>query len=183
MGTGALLGGLSDIFNAGVGADFIKAVSEKLTPGKSAVIAEVAEEWFTPLDTRMEAIGGFVIREWRSDFEDVQIEKEISARKTELTQLKAEISHASEERKAKLKGRIDEAQAKLGAVARRAQALMDQLKQEVEAKIKELQTQAAKAKGDAKAKIERSIADLRTDYDRRSSNLKQAWELTREAVT
>jgi hypothetical protein len=30
--------------NAGVGVDFVDTVSEKLTPGKTAVIAEVAEE-------------------------------------------------------------------------------------------------------------------------------------------
>jgi uncharacterized membrane protein len=68
-GTGATVGVLSDIYNAGVsagvGVDFVDTVSEKLTPGKTAVIAEVAEEWVTPLDTRMETIGGDVIRESR----------------------------------------------------------------------------------------------------------------------
>jgi hypothetical protein len=39
-------------------------------------------------------------------------------------------------------------------------------------------------KGDAKAaKIERSIAEMCTDYERRSGKLKQAWELTKEALT
>ena len=68
VGAGALIGGMSDIFNAGVGTDFVKTVSEKLTPGTSAVIAEVTEEWVAPLDTRMDAIGGFFFRELRSDF-------------------------------------------------------------------------------------------------------------------
>jgi hypothetical protein len=52
------------------------------------------------------------------------------------------------------------------------------------AKIKELQAQAAKAKGDVKAaKIDQSIAETCTDYERRSGKLKQAWELTKEALT
>ena len=37
-----------------------------------------------------------------------------------------------------------------------------------------------KAKGEAKAaKIEQSIAEMCTDYERRSGELKEAWELTR----
>jgi hypothetical protein len=40
-----------------------------------------------------------------------------------------------------------------------------------------------KAKDDAKAKIDQAIAEMRTDYERRSGKLKQAWELTKEALT
>jgi uncharacterized membrane protein len=182
MSSGAMIGGLSDIYNAGVGTDFVKAVSEKLTPGKAAVVGEVAEDWVTPLDTRMEAIGGVVIREWRSDFEDEQIEKEAKAREAELAQLKAEFTRAAEDRKAKLKTRLSEAQAKLNATAERAQGRMRQLEQETQGKIKELQDQAAKAKGDAKAKIDRQIAEMQADYTRRSGKLKQAWGLSKEAL-
>lgn len=182
MGTGAMVGWLTDIYDAGVGIDFVNAVSAKLTPGKTAVIAEVFEDWVTPLDTRMEALRGVVIREWRSDFEDGQIEGESKARKAELAQLKTEFTRATEERKAKLKAQMDEAQAKLNAVADRAQARMDEIQQESQAKIKELQNQATKAKGDAKAKIDQQIAEMRADYNRRSDKLKQAWELTKEAL-
>jgi hypothetical protein len=52
----------------------------------------------------------------------------------------------------------------------------------MDAKIKSLQEQAAKAKGDAKAKIEARIAEVRSEYERRSDKLKQAWELTKQAL-
>ena len=182
MGSGATIGGLSDIYNAGVGTDFVKTVSERLTAGKAALIGEVAEDWVTPLDARMDAIGGVVIREWRSDFEDEQIEKEAKAREAELAQLKAEFTRAAEDRKAKLKARMNEAHAKLAATAERAQGRMRQLEQETQGKVKELQDQAAKAKGDTKAKIDRQIAEMQADYTRRSSKLKQAWGLTKEAL-
>ena len=44
-------------------------------------IAEIDEDWVTPLNTRMEAIGGSVVREWRSDFEEAEIAKETAADK------------------------------------------------------------------------------------------------------
>jgi len=181
-GTGAVIGALSDVYNAGVSVDFINAVSEKLTPGKTAVIAEVAEGWVTPLDTRMEAIGGVVIREPRSDFEDEQIEKEVKARKADLARLQAELAQATQERKAKLKAQLDEAQAKLKSVAERAQGRMKQLQQQTQAQINELQDQAAKAKRDAKANIDEKIAETQADFKRRSEKLKQAWELTKQAL-
>ena len=181
-GTGATVGVLSDIYNAGVGVSFVDTVSEKLTPGKTAVIAEIAEEWVTPLDTRMEAIGGFVIRESRSDFEDEQIDKEIKARKADLARLKEEFNQATAEQKAKLKAQMDEAQAKLTAIAQRTQGRMQQLQQQTQAQIKAMQDQAANAKRDAKAKIDEKIAQTQEDFRRRSDKLKQAWELTKQAL-
>jgi hypothetical protein len=59
---------------------------------------------------------------------------------------------------------------------------MDRLRQETEAKIEALQEQAAEAQADAKVKLDRRIAEVRADYDRRSAKLKQAWELTKEAI-
>jgi paraquat-inducible protein B len=177
-----MVGALSDIYNSGVSVDFVNSVSEKLTPGKTAVIAEVAEDWVTPLDTRMEAIGGIVMREWRSDFEDEQIEREVNARKAELAKLKEEFANAAEGRKAKLKAQMDAAQTKLSAVAKRAQGRIDQLQQQAQAEIKGMQDQATKANRDTKAKIDRQIAEAQAEYKRRSDKLKQAWELTKQAL-
>jgi uncharacterized membrane protein len=181
LSAGALIGGIADISNAGVQADFLEAVWRKLTPSKFAVVAEIAEDWVTPLDTRMEALGGEVMREWRSDFEDAQIEKAIKEREAEVAQLEEEAKRASQERKAKLKARIDEARAKLDAAVKRGQDRVHKLQQETEAKIKELEQQVAKAQGDAKAKIEQRIAAIRADQQRRTALLKQAWELTKKA--
>jgi uncharacterized membrane protein len=69
---GALMGGWRDVLNLGIGTDFVDEVSRELRPGRSAVVAEVDEDRVTPLDTRMEALGGVVFRQWRADFEDEQ---------------------------------------------------------------------------------------------------------------
>lgn len=178
---GALIGSVGDLFNAGVGADFLDEVSQKLTPGKSAVVAEVDEDWVTPLDTRMEALGGLIIRRWRTDVEDEQFEKEVNAMKADVAQLKAEYAQARAESRAKLNARIDEARGKLQATSDRAQAWIDQRRQETDAKIKAQQARAAQANAETRARIDQQTAELRADYDRRSAKLKQALALTKEA--
>jgi uncharacterized membrane protein len=174
---GALIGSWSDLFNLGVGRDFLDKVSRELTPGKSAVVAEVEEDWVTPLDTRMEAIGGAVLRQGRADFEHEQILEEVNADKAELAELQAEYRQAREEHKAKLKARIDETRAKFQSAAERAKAKRERLQEETDAKVKALQEQRATAKTDDKAKYEQRIAKLRADYDRVNDKLIRAADL------
>src|SRR3972149_4509639 len=47
--SGFALGGIFDLDNVRVGDDFLDEVSKSLTPGKVAVIAEIDEEWTTPV--------------------------------------------------------------------------------------------------------------------------------------
>jgi len=182
MGAGALIGSLGDVFNMGVGTDFLNKVSTELSPGKAAIVAEVAEDWVTPLDTRMGAIGGTVVRQWRMDFEDEMVEKNVKAIEAEIAQLKEEVSHASAENKAKLTARIAEAQAKLKSASERMEAQISRRQHEADAKISMLRGQAAKATASAKAKIDKRINEIRADHERRSAKLKQAWKLTKEAL-
>lgn len=182
MSAGALLGGLGDAFDMGFRADFIDAASVRLKPGQAAVIAEIGEDWIAPLDMRMQAIGGEVIRQWRSDFEDEQLEKLVKERQAEFAELKSEFDRAGAEAKAALKKRVDEARAKLDEAGKRVEARQRQLEQEAEAKRKELEQQLAKASGETKAKIEKRIAAVKADYARRSELLKQAWSLTKQAL-
>ena len=59
---------------------------------------------------------------------------------------------------------------------------MHQLEEQGNAKIKELQVQAAKARGEAKTKIDARITATRADYEGRSALLKQAGELAKQAL-
>jgi hypothetical protein len=63
------------------------------------------------------------------------------------------------------------------------QARIETSKQEMEAKIRSLQEQADTARGLRKAKLEVRIAELQSEQKRRSDLLKQAWELTKEALS
>ncbi len=182
MGAGALMGGIGDAMDIGIRSDFIEAVSRKLGPGKAAVVAEVGEDWIAPLDIRMQKIGGEVIRQWRSDFEEEQIEKQAEEQRAELAELKEELDRAGADAKSTLKKRIEEVRARVEAANKRAEARQRQLEQEVEAKRKELERQLAAAKADTKARIEKRLAAMKADYKRRSELLKQAWGLTKQAL-
>jgi len=181
-GAGMFGGILYDLATVGVGEDFLAEVGRRLQPGKTAVIAEVGEDWSMPVDTRMEAAGGVVIRRGLGEVQDALIERDTDALKTEIAQLKAEYAQATGNAKAKLQAKIDAAKAKLQATHDRAKTALDAAKQKMDAKIKSLQEQSAKAKGDAKAKIEARIAEVRSEYKRRTDKLKQAWELTKQAL-
>ena len=63
------LGSWGDLVDFGVTPNFIQTVANALLPGKAAVIAEIEEDWITPLDKRMEEIGGLIMRTWRTDYE------------------------------------------------------------------------------------------------------------------
>jgi len=169
--TGTLAGSLYDIAQLGVGNDFLAEVSQQLLPGKTAVVAEIDEEWVTPLDARMETLGGVVFRRARGEFIDAQIEKEIAADKTEIAKLKAERDQAIGEAKAKLQAKIDAAQNRLQARRDRLNEKIEAIKREGEAKIKSLQEQAAKAKSETKAKLEKRLAEARADNEARVDKL------------
>jgi uncharacterized membrane protein len=182
MTTGMMLGSISDLFNIGVGTDFLDKVSGELAPGKAAVIAEVDEDWVMPLNTRMEAIGGFVARQWRSGFEDDQVAKETAARKAELAQLKAELAQSGANAKAKLQTRINEVKAKLDELSSQAQTKLQKLDKDTDAKISALNGQIAKASSETKARIKQRVVELRADQDRRAAKLREAGALIKEAL-
>ena len=75
---GALAGSIGDLYVAGVNADFLDDVSATLTPGKCAVVADVSEEWVTPVDSRMEAVGGVVFRSLKTTVEDDQRARDVA---------------------------------------------------------------------------------------------------------
>lgn len=59
---GLVGGAAADLNKARIGDDFIVDVAKVLLPNRAAVVAEIEEDSTTPVDTRMEAIGGTVFR-------------------------------------------------------------------------------------------------------------------------
>src|SRR3974390_3076645 len=110
---GALAGCIGDLHVAGVDAEFLDQVAGALTPGKCAVLADISEEWVTPIDTRMEPLGGAVFRTPRKSFEDEQRARDVAVLRAEIAELKAEHARSGADRKAKIQFRIDKLSAKL----------------------------------------------------------------------
>jgi len=165
--TGAFAGMIGDLYSVGVDEYFVSDVASALTRGKCAVIAEVEEEWVTPLDTRMEALGGVVYRTLKSVVEEDHWKREAAAAKSELEQLKIEHAKAQADRKAKLQAQIDSLSKRIDAKLARAQARSQQVTREFQAKVQALQQKADKEKGDTKAAFEARIAKLRKEYQTR----------------
>jgi len=73
-GIGAAAGGMAGLVADADRADTRQqAASETwfvLGAGQSAVIADVSEDWTSPIDTRMRSLGGIVYRRAKSDLED-----------------------------------------------------------------------------------------------------------------
>jgi hypothetical protein len=63
------------------------------------------------------------------------------------------------------------------------QAKIEASTQETDAKIKSLQGQVAKESGEQKARHEKRIAELQADQERRSAQLKQAWEQIKKTLS
>ncbi len=162
---GATAGFFGDLYVADVDTDFLAEVGESLTPGKFAVVADVSEEWITPVDTRMEALGGVVLRTPKQYFEQQRAAKEIAAMDAEINTLKAEHAQARAERKAKIQAKIDDLNRKLQKKVEQAKQRSAQLKSETEAKVQALQKKAASARAERKAAINKQITDILNQFD------------------
>jgi uncharacterized membrane protein len=181
-GVGAFGGALYDLAEAGVSGDFLAEAGEQLRAGNYAVVAEVWEEWTMPVDSRLEAAGGVVVRRGREEFVDVQLQREAAALKTELAELEAERARVAKEDKAKLDAKVEAVKAKLRATQERTKAALAEMKAEDEAKINVLRASIAKSRGEARAKMEARIAERRAAHERRTKLLHEAWELTKQAL-
>lgn len=171
-GTGAVAGSLADLFVAGVDADFLAEVSDMLTPGTHAVVADISEEWVTPVDTRMEALNGVVYRTTRSAFEQDQRAKDEAILRAEIGQMKAEHAHAKADRKAKLQSKIDQLNAKLQKKLDQAKQRSEQIKREADVKVEALQKKAAQSQGNIKAAMEKRMQEIREQYNQAVARMK-----------
>jgi uncharacterized membrane protein len=162
---GALISSIGDLKDVGVTDEFVGDITLALTPGKAAVVADIVEEWMTPLDTRMERIGGVVFRRARSFVKTSQDDRDAAAHQAEMEELKAERARAKADRLDKIDARIDHLRTKLENATERKRVKMRLNEQQREAKIQELQEAARQADGEVRRRKEAQLADLRRDYE------------------
>jgi uncharacterized membrane protein len=146
---GVLAGGAVDLNNARIGEDFIDDVTKVLTANKVAVVAEIEEDWTTPVDTRMEAIGGSVFRRSLSEVRDTVDDEEVAAMKADLAQMKAEHAKAQADRKAKLQEKINQLDSKIQAQLQKAKDRREAMQRQTQAKVQVLKAKAEAAKAKA----------------------------------
>jgi uncharacterized membrane protein len=165
---GALIGGIGDIEESGVTAEFVRDVEKVLTPGKVALAADIDEDWVTSLDTRMEEIGGVMFRQTRALAETTQDDRDAAAHRADMEQLQAERAQARADRLAKIDAKIDSLRAKLEAAIERKRVRMQLRQRQREAKIQALRAKAEQAEGEIRRRQEARIAALRDEYEEKA---------------
>jgi len=142
---GLAAGATADLNNARISEDFVDDVTKVLLPNRVALIAEIEEDWTTPVDTRMEAIGGIVFRRALSDVEDTVDDEDLAAIKADLAQMKAEHAQARADRKAKLQEKINQLNSKLQAHLQKAKEQRQATEREAQIKVDILKAKAKAA--------------------------------------
>lgn len=179
---GTTAGALRDFWLAGVGLDFVEAVTRQLRPGRVALVAEVEEERVLPVDAALEAAGATVFRRSRVDVLEAQLGRDMVTLKAELKVLEAEARQAGTEAGLRLEGRIGATQAALDDAARRVERRTQLLLQEADAKTEALTAQWQAAGDRARTRIEPRIDRLRHSISARSARLGRAWAMVEDEL-
>lgn len=112
-GAGTFAGLVYDLAKVGVGHDFLDEIGRSLVGGEAAVVAEVQEDWTLPVDSRMQPLGGVVLRRARRNILDPQAETDITTLRSEIDELGSEYSRAEGKTKVALRARMNAARANL----------------------------------------------------------------------
>ena len=151
-GVGLLAGGTVDLNYATVGEDFVDDVKQALQPNRFAVVAEIQEDWTTPVDSRMEAIGGTVYRRALSEVKHTLHDEHVAAMKADLAQMRAEQAKAHTDRKAKLQEKINQLDSKIQAQLEKAKEQRQAAERQEKAKVEILKAKVATLKAKAAEK-------------------------------
>lgn len=90
-----------------VNADFIRDVSRVFVPGKTALLADIDEEWTPWINIRMEEIGGIVFRCPLADVEEAAWLDDLASMQAEVSRLRAEHARSGADLKARLYSKIN----------------------------------------------------------------------------
>ena len=142
---GFTAGAAVDINNFSVGDDFTDDVTKGLLPNRFAVIAEIEEDWTTPVDNRMEAIGGTVFRRALSDVKQTIHDEHVAAMKADIAQMKAERAQARADRQVKLSEKINRLDSKMQAQLQKAKEQRQAADRLAQAKVEILKAKAKTA--------------------------------------
>ena len=191
VSAGSLVGAAFDLAHEGIDSTFVRDIGQQLEAGKTTLIAHIDESWQVPVDTRMNALGGKVVRRTRTQIEDARLERDLEASQKELANLESEQIAAMKASEAeKTTEKLQKIDAKIAAakkeLADRETALakkLETVKGEGKDKIDLLEAQKATVAEQSKILLDRRIADVRADYQDRIDKLSQALEHRKSTKT
>ncbi|MEN8799004.1 MAG: DUF1269 domain-containing protein [Flavobacteriaceae bacterium] len=182
--TAGMMGGMFyDLDKSGIDAGFVEEVSKAMSENKVAVVADVEEVWTAPVDTRIEQLGGMIFRRNRYEIVEDQLNREAEEINAELAELEEELKEAKDDAKASIEKQIDKAKDKRSELKNVIGKKVHQVQAEITAKNETFNKQMKEAKESNKKKLEKRIADLNADFERRKLKLNAAVQKTNEYVT
>jgi uncharacterized membrane protein len=161
---GAVVGSIEAVKETEATDDFVHDASTAMTPGKVALVADIVEEWGTPLDRRMEELGGVVFRQARAVVKITRQHRDAAAHKAETAQLKTQRQLTTANLRARIDARVDHLLRKLESAVERKRAQIQARQHQWEARINALQTQANRVERENRQRQEDRIAALRSEY-------------------
>ena len=146
---GLAVGATVDVDRARICEDFVEDVRQKMTPEKFALVAEIQEDATTPVDVRMEALGGTVFRRSLAEVKHKVHDENVAAMEADLAQMKAEHAQAHADRKAKLQEKINQLDSKIQAQLEKSKQRRQAAEAREKAKVEFLKVRAAAMKAKA----------------------------------
>ena len=179
---GTMGGIFYDLFHAGVSMDFVNEVAADLTPGKVALVADIDEEWVTPVETRFGALGATTYRRLPDEVIDDALVREAEAAKAELEALDAELRASAGEARTSVEAAIATQREKAHALAARIDAELSNQRAELDARVATLHAQRDETRDRERARIDTRIAELNASFASRRAKLERARTLARESA-
>jgi gas vesicle protein len=184
MAAGGVTGAVGGFVHAEVSDEFLEDIAKRMMPNTYAVLAEVSETWTAPIDTRMEALGGQVLREQRGDVIGDILEKRAEERHARLADWKAKrAGRKADSMETDIEVEAMDVLEKLQRTSDKARRRLDGAKQELDEKLKTLEEQASKAKPEVRKHIDGRIAELRQDFAQREKKLYHALDVAQQALS
>jgi uncharacterized membrane protein len=168
---GALAGAVRDLAEAGLDGSILERVSRRLQPGGGAVLGHVEEEAPLPVDSRVAALGGRVLRHGLvGTAPEERIAREAAALRAALAGLREDRLGTTAAPAAVRAMRRTRAAEFRRALAR-AEALARALRCEAVAKVAVLRAQAAGLDGAARLAVENRAGAVRAELEARAARL------------
>jgi len=110
---GFVAGAATDLKRTRVGDDFVNDVGDALVPGMAALVAEIDEDRPDLVDSRMERLGGRVLRRELTDLEDETYRRDKRKRDKAIARVETDLSKQRAEHRRSVKKWVDASIGKL----------------------------------------------------------------------
>ena len=179
---GTLAGVVRESWMAGVGLDFIEEADKHLLRGKVALVADIDEEWVTPVDVALGNAGGQVFRRNLTAVAEANLRHDVATIKSEIKALEKEVSRAGVAAGTKLLASLASARKRLQGAIDHANVGAERIRQEADSKVEILKLQLADASEHMQSRINRRVSRITRSSRARRARLSEAWGLAKEAL-